>query len=219
MPPGATIIKIYLRQLARDEHGKLRHTTNEDYTEKTPLSTRKLCGQPFEDYMWILSEEWRSWIPQEPKLGQELPAPESVKLRLLRYHLNPRVGFTEGPCFSRATAHDGALVGRVVKISSQSVELEVKGWAKLRLGDDLTFEPHLIGRLIFDRQQQRPSDFTLVALGDVCGHIQHGGYGYRPGKQPLGIACELIRQPKPLDFLPPGGPSVEPDYLQPRSAR
>jgi hypothetical protein len=214
-PPGTLILRIYLRQLGRNPDGTLRYTEPGDYTDKTPMRNRPLCRQPFDDYMWVTEKEWKALIPAEPAPGMKVVIPESLQLRLLRYHLNPRVGFTEGPCFARATLKDGSLHGKVEQVTNEELHLRIEGSAKLRLGDDLSFTPTILGKLVFDRARKQFRQFDLVALGDVTGHIQHGGGGFRPGAQPLGIAFELITKPRPTDFLPPGGPG-DPGYLDPK---
>lgn len=214
-PPGGLLVRVYLRQLGRRADGTLRYTEPGDYTDKTPVRNRFLCRQPFDDYMWVTEPEWKALIPAEATSGVEVTVPESFQLRLFRYHLNPRVGFTEGPCFIKATLKDGSLNGKVVLVSDEEIHLRLEGSAKLRLGDDLSYTPIILGKLVFDRSRRQFKRFDLVALGDVIGHIQHGGGGFRPGAQPLGIAFELITRPRPTDYLPPGG-AGDAAYLQPR---
>lgn len=214
-PEGTLILRMSLRQLGRNPDGTLRYTVPEDYTEKTPPRSRAVCRQPFDDLMWVTREEWKALVPAAPQVGMTVPVPESLKLRLFRYHLNPRVGFTEGPCFAKAKSEDGRLSARVEKYENGEIHLRLEGAAKLRLGDDLAFEPTILGKLVYVQAQGKFTRFDLVALGDVTGHIQHGGGGFRPGSQPLGIAFELPKQHRPTDWLPPGG-AGGPEYLQPK---
>ncbi|MBA2224930.1 hypothetical protein [Thermogemmata fonticola] len=214
-PAGTLILRVYLRQLGRNSDGTIRYTQPSDYTEKTPERNRKLCREPFDDTMWVLAEEGKALIANATAQGQQLPVPESLQLRLFRYHLNPRVGFTEGPCFAKATTKDGRLTVSVEYTDSEEIRLRVEGQAKLQLGDDLTYEPVILGKLVYSRSQAAFTRFDLVALGKVTGHIQHGGGGYRPGAQPLGIAFELVAKPRPTDRLPPGG-AGDAAYLKPK---
>jgi hypothetical protein len=204
-PEQCLVLRVHLRQLGRGADGKLRYTEPDDYTDKTPPRNRKICRQPFDDTMWVPREEWEALIPADPKVGAAVPVPQSLMLRLCRYHLNPRVGFTEGPCFAKAGPQDGKLEARVERVDAQEVELRLEGSATLKLGDHLTYTPALLGKLVYSRTGKAVTRFDLVALGDVAGDIQHGGGGFRTGSQPLGIAFELIRKPRPTDFLPPGG--------------
>jgi hypothetical protein len=214
-PAGTLILRIYLRQLGRNADGTFRYTESSDYTEKTPERNRKLCRQPFDDTMWILPEEWKALIPLAAAPGQQLAVPESLQLRLFRYHLNPRVGFTEGPCFAKATTQDGRLLATVEHVDDQELRLRFEGQAKLRLGDDLSYEPVILGKLAYSPSKGTFTRFDWVALGNVSGHIQHGGGGFRPGAQPLGIAFELAAKPRPTDRLPPGG-AGDAAYLLPK---
>lgn len=204
-PEKCLLLRVYLRQLGRTDDGKLRYTEPADYTEKTPSRNRLICRQPFDDTMWIPREEWESLVPANPKVDMVFALPPTLTLRLYRYHLNPRVGFTEGPCFKDASLQDGKLEVRVVRVDTQELELCLEGSADLKLGDDLSYAPAILGKLVYSRKQNAFTRFDLVALGDVAGQIQHGGSGFRPGRQSLGIAFELISQPKPIDYLPPGG--------------
>lgn len=204
-PDRCLILRVHSRQLGHATDGKLRYTEPADYTEKTPSRNRPICRQPFDDTMWVPREEWEALVPAEPKVGAEVAVPPALTLRLFRYHLNPRVGFTEGPCFAKASLQDGKLQASVERVDDQELELRLEGFAALKLGDNLTFDPALCGKLVYSRTQKAFARFDLVALGDVAGQIQHGGGGFRPGSQPLGIAFEMISKPMPTDYLPPGG--------------
>ncbi len=204
-PAQCLILRMSLRQLGRHADGTLRYTEPADYTGMTPARNRELCRQPFDDLMWVTREEWKALVPEAPTVGSKVAVPDSLKLRLFRYHLNPRVGFTEGPCFAKATTQDGPLSMTVAKLEGGEIHLRLEGSAKLRIGEGLSYEPVILGKLVYSSRKGAFTRFDLVALGDVTGHIQHGGGGFRPGAQPLGIAFELVEHPKPTDLLPPGG--------------
>lgn len=214
-PPGTLLLRVYYRQLGRRSDGTLRYTEPSDYTDKTPPRNRTLCREPFDDVMWVMPEEWKALVPEAATVGTKVVIPDRLKLRLFRYHLNPRVGFTEGPCFARATTQDGQLSVTVEKLDAGELHLRLEGVAKLRLGDDLRYEPALLGKLVYSQSKNAFTRFDLVALGDVSGHIQHGGGGFRPGAQPLGIAFELADPPRPTDYLPPCG-AGDADYVRPK---
>ena len=212
-PPRALVVRTYTRQLEREADGSLRYTEAGDYPVPEPEGTRG--GSPRReaarfreaghDFLWIPSEEWRALIPDEPKAGDRFAVPESLKLRLLRYHLDPERGLGEAQWFTRAQATDGTLEVIVESVSGDELRLRFEGHADLRRESGnrppTAYQPALLGFLSYDRREGAVTTFRMVALGDVLNTPR----GVRPGRRPLGIAFELVLEPAPAERVVPRG--------------
>lgn len=212
-PAGALVLRTFTRQLERNEDGTLRYTRPEDYPQPEPPGTRS--GSPRRqadrfreaghDFMWIPESEWRALIPQEPKQGDRGPVPDTFKLRLLRYHLDPERGLGEAQWFTRSTLDDGTVDWIVESVSPETVRLRLEGQAILRRerGDrePTTYEPSLLGYVTYDRREKTVTELKMIALGDVLNTPR----GVRPGLHPLGISFELVRNPSGAERVVPRG--------------
>jgi hypothetical protein len=222
-PKGALVLRTYTRQLERNDDGTLRYTEPEDYPEPEPDGTRS--GSPRRqaarfreaghDFMWIPQAEWQALIPKNPKEGNSGPVPLTLKLRVLRHHLDPERGLGEAQWFTRATADDGELNWIVESVSPQQVRLRLEGHAKLqrdggRLGPT-EYQPALLGYITYDVQKKSLTNFKMIALGDVLNTPR----GIRPGWHPLGIAFELVTKPTAAErVVPRGGRDDVERYLE-----
>jgi hypothetical protein len=209
-PSGGLILNVYTRALERDARGELR------------LAALKVNGvnrSPQHDHLWLTEAECRSLIPAQPKQGMTVPVPDAVTKRIFRYHL---VDSTLGePVSWRANeVLAGELKLTVNKVTPAAVELRLSGFARLGTPTDITdltpkgrgYEPRLAGTLRYDRKRKVLDRFDVVAVGDVWGDnpIYQAG---RAGRQPLGVAFELVHGRSPADRVPPQGMRDWYDYL------
>lgn len=212
-PKNALVIRTYTRQLERDEDGSLRYTVPEDYPvpevegmrSGSPRRQAARFREAGHDFMWVPEGEWKALLPAEPKKGERIPVPESFKLRILRYHLDPERGLGEAQWFTRSKASDGRLEGFIDSISDHEVVIRLEGSADLRRESvnrpPTTFQPALLGYLAYDPKRKVVSSFKMIALGDVLNTPR----GVRPGLHPLGIAFELVANPAPVEKVVPRG--------------
>lgn len=234
-PAGALVIRVYNRQLGRTAKGELRHTVAEDYlpalrdpalgvvatTDATALFT-----QPSNDYMWVTQDECQAMMPAQPARGQRVEVPPSLCQRIFRFHLDPGRGLTESDAFPEVTASAGQLRLTVEAVSETEVRLHLDGFATLhnprrhlltyqppsvkkfsQSPVTLDYKPRLHGRLAYDPTKKAFTQFDVVALGNVRGRPVDGNLlGERVGETHLlGIAFELVTEPRPADFLSPKG--------------
>jgi hypothetical protein len=144
-------------------------------------------------------------IPDERTVGVRGTVPESFKLRLLRYHLDPERGLGEAQWFTRATAEDGTLEWIVESSPPDHLRLRLEGRANLRreggrLGPT-AYMPMILGYLTYDIRKDRVAELKMIALGDVLNTPR----GVRPGLHPLGIAFELVSDPRAAERVVPRG--------------
>jgi hypothetical protein len=243
-PPGTLIVRVYNRQLERTGKGEYRHTVPEDYIpalrdpkvvgtdQATPLWT-----QPANDYLWITEAEAQAMMPFVPVPGQHVEVPRSLCTRIFRFHLDPSRGLSENNNFAHVTAAAGKLELTVETVSGTSVRLRLDGFANLHNSRrelltyqspgvkehsqnhriPLDYNPRLLGYLAYHPGKKVFTRLDIVALGEVRGRPNGENIlAERLGEvNPLGIAFELVTQPKPADYLPPRAardePSARPD--------
>jgi hypothetical protein len=231
-PPGTLIVRVYNRQLERTPSGEYRHTVPEDYIPalrdpKIVGSVRatELWTQPANDYLWITPAEAQAMMPMNPQVGQRVDVPASLCARIFRFHLDPSRGLSENNNFAHLTAAAGKLALTVEALSANEVRLRLDGLAHLhnpRTGlktymspgvkehtknprIPLDYDPRLLGYLAYDPAKRALTRLEVVALGDVRGRPNGENIlAERHGEaNPLGIAFEFVRNPRPADLLPP----------------
>jgi hypothetical protein len=231
-PPGTLIVRVYNRQLERTPKGDYRHTVPEDYIPAlrdpkvvgTDQAT-SLWTQPANDYLWITQAEAHAMMPPDPKPGQHIDVPRSLIERIFRYHLDPSRGLSENNNFAHITTAAGKLALTVEAVNENEVRLRLDGFVHLhnpRSGlktyqspgvkehsrnprIPLDYDPRLLGYVAYHAGKKTLTRFDLVALGDVRGRPNGENIlAERVGEaNPLGIAFELVTDPRPADYLPP----------------
>jgi len=218
-PADGLILKLYLRALSRDADG-LRHMRREDIPSDHHMTRKRNYYDANPDYLWLKKDEWQTLVPQDPRPGQTLPVADVVAERIFRFHLNPTLVFGETNGLRKKDIRDGRLTLSVESVTADVIRMRMEGFA--RLGSDVAtadaaakqkrtspgYEPQLLGFLKFDRRKKTFTLFDLVALGDTYGQL--GGdlkYLYRPGRNPLGVAFELVSPDGPIAdrTVPPRG--------------
>jgi hypothetical protein len=243
-PAGTLIVRVYNRQLERTPRGGYRHTVPEDYIpalrdpkvvgtdQATPLWT-----QPANDFLWITQAEAQAVMPADPVPGQRVEVPTSLCERIFRFHLDPSRGLSENNNFAHVTAAAGSLHLTVEKVSKSEVRLRLDGFANLHNPRSalltyqspgvkehtrnhrvpLDYDPRLLGYLTYHPAKKVFTRLDVVALGDVRGRPNGENIvAERLGEaNPLGIAFELVTDPRPADYVPPRAArdevSVRPD--------
>ena len=222
-PADCLVIRTWNRQLERQNNGQLRYTQAEDYPERWRSKAGRF-REAAQDFMWVPKKDWSKFIRKDAKKGDTFAAPDAFVLRLLRHHLDPQRGITEGDAFGNAKADSGRIDVIVEEATPQNVRLRLEGSAKLsgKIPNDGTsipfnYEPMLLGYLSYDPRTETIGQWKVVALGDV-NNTPGDGPLLRPGTHPLGIAFELVRQPTTAERLVPRGARYDVEaYLQIRA--
>lgn len=221
-PPGALIVRVFNRHLGRGPDGALRYAVGEDYLPGASRADLERYAMAQNDFMWIPEKEWQALVPPDPKAGDRHAVPASFLLRLLRFHLDPARGFTEGANFTRSSSADGRLDLVVQEVSADTLRLALEGKAELsqpERGEPALYRPALRGRIEVDRARGTLTRFELLALGDASGlpRDANGKLAFRAGSYPVGIAFDLLTAPTPAERLHPRGARDHPaGYLEPK---
>jgi hypothetical protein len=195
-PPGGLIVTVQTRILDRDGKGGYRKGACEfDGGD-----------QAARDHLWLTADEWKSLVPADAKAGQQLPVPDAVAERIVRFHLidNTR---GEPPMWRKGDVRSRKMTLTVEEATPAAVRLRLDGEALLATGDDPSkaergFDVRLLGYLRYDREKKALDRFDGLAVGD---HWGQGPFtrGARPGRTPLGVAFTLSDGTSPGDRVPP----------------
>jgi hypothetical protein len=218
LPEDALAVRVFARALERDENGKCKVCEIKSKKQKVGLLSSL-------DHMWIPAEEWRKLIPREAKAGDKFAMPESLALRIARFHL---VDNTRGEPDMWTAEHvrknDMSLT--VVEATADVLKLRLEGNVLLSTSDQIPatsaevqrgergYDVALLGGIQVDRKKNAVTSFKVVALGDHWGTSRYTGEP-RPGKAPLGIAFELADGKQAADAVPPQASRQWEEYLMP----
>jgi len=208
--------------VVRGPDGALRYAVGEDYLPGASKADLERYAMAQNDFMWIPEKEWQGLVPPDPKVGDRHAVPTSFLLRLLRFHLDPARGFTEGANFTRSTSAHGSLDLVVEDVTAGTLRLALEGKAELgqpERDEPATYRPALRGRIDVDRARGVLTRFELLALGDASGlpRDANGKLAFRVGSYPVGIAFDLLTAPTPAERLHPRGARDGPaGYLEPK---
>jgi hypothetical protein len=213
-PPGALILRVYMRNLKRDGKGELARITKEDvkdrklYPDENWQWADAILTQPMPDVMWITKEEWQALVPASPKKGDQFDVPAAIAMRLFRYHLiNGTYGLPEK--WSPEEVLRGELTLTVEEVSPV-LRLRLRGSALMATEKNTAaaqrgYDTRLSGVLEYDAAKKAFTRFDFVSVGDWWGGDREANRFVRPGKVPLGIAFELARGDRASDLVPPKG--------------
>jgi hypothetical protein len=197
-PKGGLIVNVYGRILDKDSKGEFCHGTCQF----------RGGDRSSHEHLWLTEEDWKAFIPADPKIGAEVPVPPRPLMRLLRYHF---VDNTRGePTFwERKEVRSKDFKLTVTELSAKSITLELVGTALLATDADPQkakrgYDVAVRGTIRYDLEKKVIDRFEGVALGQ---HWGEGRYtpGSRPGRTPFGIAFDLARGESPLDQVVPEG--------------
>jgi hypothetical protein len=219
-PPNGLILRLFYRNLARTPDGALRLATQDDY--RFGSGRVNLDSQP--NYLWLTEAEWKSLIPADPKKGQHVRVADAIADRICLQYLHPVLAFCACSGWGKDQRRGQELRLTVEDVTDRHIRLRLDGSARFgapyvrERADDLKgpfgYEPTILGFVEYDRKAQRVTRFDFVALGDMHGYPNTDDAAWRPswrpGRQPLGVAFELVSGNAPADRVParvvPSGP-------------
>ena len=213
-PAGGLVLRVYMRDLKRDDKGELARITSKDVKNRKlfPDDAWEWAGalmtQPMPDVMWLTEAEWKTLVPANPKKGDRFDVPAPIKMRLIRYHLINGTFGLAGKWWP-AEVLRGELTLTVENVSPV-LRLRLRGSALMASDKNLAkarrgYDTRLSGVLEYDPGKKVFTRFDLVAVGDWWGGDNEGNRFARPGRVPLGIAFELAQGDRVSDLVPPKG--------------
>lgn len=186
-PTGGLIANVYIRTFFRDKKNLLV------YEKLMPLGGGQFESEPGRDHLWLKREEWRSFMPKDPKAGEQFQMPASVRDRILRYHLLLSPDRVVGGGWPKETLRTANLSLTVCQVLTNSVLLRLDGTARLTTSPSAdpsasirAYHARIYGWLAYDPKKEVFSRFDIVAFGnywDKSDDWRRSGW--------LGVAFEL----------------------------
>lgn len=164
------------------------------------------------DFAWVLPDEWRGLNPVFRQRGARQPAPRSLLMRLVRFHLLDNVR-GEAPPWAPDDVRAATLDAVVEDTASDRLRLQ--GTVRLQALGRLPrgYDARLQGEVTLDRGSRTVRQFDLLAWGEAWGD---GPYtrGAPAGRFPLAVAFSL-RPTANGAAVPPHGSRDRDAYLHP----
>lgn len=211
-PPDGVILRLFYRNLARAADGEPRLATQADF----PFGNQRVNLDAQPNYLWLTEAEWRSLIPATPKKGDRARVASAIADRICLQYLHPVLAFCACTGWSKEQRRTQELQLVVEEVSAERIRLRLDGSARLGaasisakvtdLKGPFGYEPSIQGYIDYDRKAKRFTRFDFVAYGDVYGYPNTDDLSWkpswRPGRQPLGIAFELVSGATPGERVP-----------------
>ncbi len=204
-PPGGLIVRVFQRILDRDAQGELFAPPKMDLG-----GGNWVPAEPNRDFLWLTEAEWRSLVPDNPKMGDVVPIPAAVRNRIFRFHLANNAAGLAG-VWQPGDMRSGDMKLTVEEVAPDAVRLQLDGEALLANKADLhdatrAYAPRLSGRLEYDTKQKVFTRFDIVAVGDYDSHGKAGRRHY-----PFGVCFELATGDSAADRRPPYASWIDKD--------
>jgi hypothetical protein len=206
-PPGGLVVASFVRNLKRDESGKLARISREDIKDKDRYPHWSVVyTEPARFNLWLTEDEWKSLVPAAPARGQTFAVPDAIRRRIFRFHLAD--GTYGLPGHWRPEHIRAGELTLTVEETAPILRLRLRGAALMATNQDIAkadhgYEAKLGGILEYDPDKKAFTRFDVVASGDCWGGDWEGGRFKRPGRAPLAVAFQLTTGDKAVDRVPP----------------
>lgn len=203
-PAGGLVLTIYDRPLGRDAKRQYRLPEGDDFGG---LRTHAPHGQ--RSSLWLKEEEWKSLIPDKPKVGQTLNVPAKLAKRIWLYGLVPQSLWVVEESWKPDSVRDGELKVTVEDVRANQVRLRLHGsvllsgpgmlhtWPDRKFVKNIEnrYDASFEGIIEFDNAKNRITRFDVTTLGDFSGRWFAGNKGWKEATTEaplsLGFAFEL----------------------------
>lgn len=163
-PAGHLALKVFVKNLKPDANGEL---SRDKYIFPT---TRAERTDAYRDSLWLTEAEWKSLVPKEPRKGDILPVPATMRERIFRFGLMERYRAMNYP-WSREEIRSGDVTVTVEETTGPQLRLRLDGQAVIASELDIEkadkgYKGTLLGYLDYDLQKKTFTRFDLLALGE-----------------------------------------------------
>lgn len=224
-PACGLVLKIYGRILTREADGTLRFANAADCPLMSTEDDKHVRNESwmFEshpDFLWVTEAEWRSLLPPNPARGDWVQVPETLAMRIAKFHLTPQRIYGEGGEWHREQIRHADVRVTVDDVTPAGLRLLVRGSCEMGSEFDADkattpngplargYAAELEGVLFYDSKKGAFTRFDILALGETWGRMGDANNKSikleRPGKVPLAFAFQLATD-APADRLIPTG--------------
>lgn len=207
-PSDGLVLAVFSRDLVRVELNQKASEPREkaDHQDDGENSSDWRSHAWNRDYAWFRQAEAMSFVPEELSVGAWREVPRELVSRIARLHLVDNVR-GQTPHFEEEHLKLADLRSEINSIEGDCVQVMLTGKTRthaegywpirgFRPGLQATkqsrgYEAELLGRAVFNRQEQRFVDFTLVSVGERWGGTQFNGRSDDLGPSPMGVLFTL----------------------------
>lgn len=221
-PPGTLFVNVYCRVLDVDEQGNFRRTEKVDLTEFEGRGYGNSIpgdfSEPQRECLWLAEEEWKSLLPEEPRVGERVAVSGAIRQRILLFYVFNWYVNSGGGYWAPKHLKHAELELTVQEVTPKAVRLRLAGAASYKgeaalgksLGGEIfgpspresgqqglpdtytiDYDVRIEGVLEYDPARKEFTRFDAVALGDYQGPW---GLVYKARPVPIGISFELDRR-------------------------
>jgi hypothetical protein len=163
------------------------------------------------DMLWLTEAEWKSMIPADPKVGDQIEVPAPIQQR---FYSTIGIDYMEGSVNSLAP-RDTEMTLTVERVTPDLVAMRLDGYG--RMGKEFAAdsrekantrgcELRVLGVVNYNRKVEKIVRFDVVGVGKAWGNkMDYIRREIRGEDYPwmYGIACELVTGHSPIDRIPP----------------
>jgi hypothetical protein len=206
-PPSALIVRAFTRDLGLDANKQLAISREDRFFFTNGVRYEILRG-PNRDFLWLTRAEWQALVPNRPKKGHVFPVPDSVRNRILRFHLVDNAQGLSGS-WKLSEIRSAQMTLTVDNVGAAGVTLRLDGHAFLSQTanpskTDQTYNGSLLGFVKYDPRKKAIRSFDVVAVGAYVGTRHQNTERHRVSTI-LGTAFELAQGTSSADRVPPRG--------------
>ncbi len=172
-PPGGLVLTIYDVPLLPAEDGL-----------RSGGGSHGIPG-PQRQSLWLTEAEWKSLLPEHPRVGATTEVPAKLVKRICLFGLRPATAWHVEHFWDPDSVRRGEIQLTTLKATASSVRMRVHGSvlllkksgiktrpdAKIATPPDLEdrYDARPEGQLVYDPQQQKITRWDMVVLGDHQG--------------------------------------------------
>lgn len=206
-PPGALILRVFIRDLKRDGKDQLYAPRKQGDLMAGGVRF-EILEEPNRDFLWMTDAEAKALAPKSSHKGEKIAFPKALQERIFRFHLCDHAKGVAGP-WDAADLRSGELTLTVEDVVKDVARMRLDG--SVFLGDktkSLSYlDGRLLGRVDYDVKAKAFKKFDVVCLADFKGMR---GVGEKAGRvrADLGFAFELFDEKSSANRVPPIAASI-----------
>ena len=157
------------------------------------------------DHVWLTAEEVKSFVPSNPKVGQEYGIPSSLAIRFAAFHLVDQVK-GEADAWNRSEVQVANIQAEVLEIQDGKIKIRLRGAAKcvkpatgevnpflkVKITEDRGVDLKIRGWLTYDSRSKSFSQLDVLSYGDRWGAATYNFRSRDMGPAPIGFAFEML---------------------------
>jgi hypothetical protein len=204
-PPNGLIVKVFLRELQRDDKGHLFAPRVRSELQSGG-KRYEILEEPNRDFLWLTDAETKALAPKKMTKGDKYPFPKSVQERIVRFHLTDFAKGLQSP-WQPEQIRSEEMTLTVEEVSTDVARIRLDG--SVFIGDKTKATYYLDGKLLgylsYDAKEKAIKKFDVVCLASYKGERGENAGASGPVKTEFGYAFELGDAKSTATIVPPRG--------------